>query len=231
MMWKKLLCCAAALMLLSGQAGAVDFLTRGEFIALLCDGGDAVGDVGEFEDVSPLSPYYEAVSAARAMGIVEGDGTRFYPDQLLSRQDTAVFAWRWLTREGRETEDALSLASFSDGGDVADYAAEAMLALHRLGLLPAKDGRLRPLATLERAEASELLRALSRAHTLRDNEDARRAVLEALSLPEAEVEMSPRLTFPDRSEIYCAVYTDGKLLCRARVLYREGELRGVVLED
>ena len=208
---------------LGTEGGAPEFLTRGEFIVLICSGLRGVKEPEPvFEDVSPSSPYFGAVATAYSLGIAQGDGSRFYPDEPIKKCDAAVFAYRRLTRMGSENEPC-SLDAFSDGQEVPDYAGQAMVALYRLGAISAEGGELRPNAIVEPSQAMELAAAVERLENPTVRQDAREAVLKELGLEDAETELSPELFISsEESEIWCGVYLQGLEWKRARVVLIKG---------
>jgi hypothetical protein len=84
-----------------------------------------------FTDVGYGSYYYNAIAAAKSLGIVKGIDGNFYPDSAISRQDAIVIILRTLQICGEPPEAGSSgdLADYSDAEDIAGYALEAMEAL------------------------------------------------------------------------------------------------------
>ena len=101
-----------------------------------------------------------AVSAAARRGIVSGDGTNFFPNNELTRQDAMVIIKNTLENVGWSIGGGSSaeLSYFGDGGSVAPYAQEAVAALVRLGAVNGDtNGNLRPWDPVNRAEAAVML--------------------------------------------------------------------------
>ena len=76
-------------------------ITRGMYVSRLLkfDNIDiAKGD--NFYDVDKNSEFYDAISTAKALNIVSGDGTNFYPDDEITVGDACVIATRLLEKNG-----------------------------------------------------------------------------------------------------------------------------------
>lgn len=146
----------------NGQYGPGQSIRRCDFVVMLCraygisDGGDRY----VFADVPADSYYAAAVSAASRRGIVSGDGTNFFPNSQLTRQDAMVIIKNTLEQvgwslSGGSTEE---LSYFGDGGSVAAYARDAVATLIRLGAINGdNNGNLRPWDPVTRAEAAVML--------------------------------------------------------------------------
>lgn len=137
-------------------------LKRGDFILMLYR---AYGFEGtpetEFADVPVGSYYAEAISAAKANGIAQGDGVNFNPEGYISRQDAMTLISRTMEVVDIELEETNDLSEFADAGDVADYALEAVQKLVAAGVINGNGGKILPGSNMTRAEmAVALYRAL-----------------------------------------------------------------------
>jgi hypothetical protein len=136
-------------------------ITRADFMALLINTLGLTADFTDnFADVKPGAYYYEAVGAAKELGIAAGTGNnKFNPAESISRQDMMVLAARALEKyQGLKTTSALTvLDKFSDKGGIAGYAVESTAALVREGLIAGYGDKLNPLASTARAEAAVIL--------------------------------------------------------------------------
>lgn len=138
-------------------------ILRGEFLALAMSalGGTTVNTdaTAQFPDVAAHAFYGDALLQARALGIAAGDiAGNFHPEQRISRQDMFVLAYRALAALVALPEVySQQYILFSDGGDLAAYAAEAVQNLAKLGLLRGSGGALNPLGLATRAEATQFL--------------------------------------------------------------------------
>ena len=112
-----------------------------------------------FSDVVPGSYYYNAISAAKLLGIAQGSGGMFYPAGEITRQDAAVIITRALNAAGLYLQSGSSgdLSSFSDAASVSDYAVQAMASLVRTGILVGSGNKLNPKGVMSRAEMSVIL--------------------------------------------------------------------------
>ncbi|MEM5781247.1 MAG: S-layer homology domain-containing protein, partial [Lawsonibacter sp.] len=141
-------------------------IRRGDFVLMLSRGFDisAKGGTG-FSDVAKSSYYAAAVTSAKALGIVSGDANGlFHPEDAITRQEAALILYRCLQMEDLASAGSQrDLAIFSDRGQVASYAVEAMGALVSLNILSGDDaGKLNPKTTLTRAQMAVMLhRALT----------------------------------------------------------------------
>ena len=146
----------------NGQYGPGLNIRRCDFVVMLCRayGFDDGGNTYAFADVPSDSYYAWAVSAAARRGIVSGDGTNFFPDSQLTRQDAMVIIKNTLQSAGWNLSSGSisELSYFGDGGTVAPYAQEAVATLVRLGAVNGDtNGNLRPWDPVNRAEAAVML--------------------------------------------------------------------------
>ena len=104
-------------------AGAV---TRGQMITMLyrLAGAPEVKAASPFTDVEADAWYADAVAWGYAQGVVKGiDDTTFGADQVLTRQQMVTFLYRYA---GEPKVGANALEGYTDKGQVAEYAADAM---------------------------------------------------------------------------------------------------------
>lgn len=135
-------------------------ITRADFVVLLSRMlGLSSEQASSFNDVAPEAYYYDAVSAAQALGIVQGNGDEFQPSATISRQDMMVIAARALSSVGllQGAGSKQALEAFTDHDQLAAYAQNSVAALVEAGLIQGSAGKLQPLGTLTRAEAAVLL--------------------------------------------------------------------------
>lgn len=135
--------------------------TRADFVTLLVKtlGLESKQAAENFKDVQPGDYYYEAIAAARKLGIAEGSGNdTFRPNDPITRQDTFVLTERALkAAEAPIISGAASLETFADGQQIADYAKEAVAGMVKAGLIEGSNGRVEPLANITRAETAVLM--------------------------------------------------------------------------
>ena len=90
-----------------------------ERVAALTGGEDAAP-----EDETPPPWYADALAWAEMYGILDGDGADFLPDEAVSRQELAVYLYRFALLYAPETEDSGSLAE-SESTELPSDAEEA----------------------------------------------------------------------------------------------------------
>lgn len=144
------------------QFGPGRAILRGDFVLMLCRAfGFQTGSTSSgFYDVPSDSYYAQAIAAARALGVVQGDGTgRFQPTGALTRQDAMVMIVRAMNAAGMSTAGSgAGLTGFADGAQVSGYARDAVTALVGLGVVQGDElGRLNPQASITRAEMAVIL--------------------------------------------------------------------------
>ena len=115
-----------------------------------------------FTDVSQGAWYGQAVQWAAQAGVAQGvGGGRFDPDAPVSRQDLAVFLYRYMTYAGIEPPVTQQYIVFADQEDIADYAQQAIQVLYKLGILQGvEEDSVNPLGGATRAEAAAMLHRL-----------------------------------------------------------------------
>lgn len=143
----------------SGRFSPQSDITRGDFIVMLYRGfGFSGSRTSSFDDVQSGLYYYDAIAAAESLGIAQGDGKSFRPNGTLSRQDAMVLVYRTLDVMGKAPSSGSGrLSSFSDGGQVADYAVAAVESLIKAGVIEGSNGRIYPNSSITRAEMSVIL--------------------------------------------------------------------------
>lgn len=142
-------------------------ITRADFVMLLVHAlGLTAATEADFADVDKGSYYYEAVGAARKLGLVSGTGdNRFNPEAAISRQDLMVMAARAMKLAGKldtsaasnPLASAQSLGAFEDLPQIADYAVESVEALVRLGIVQGSGNVISPQDQASRAEAAVII--------------------------------------------------------------------------
>jgi len=136
-------------------------ITRADVIVLIMRMLDLHAEsTSSFADVRPSDYYYEAVNAARALGIVKGQGgNRFNPKVAVSRQDVMVMFRNAMEAAGMTpavgTND--SFKAYKDGASISGYAAASVASMLEEGIFQGSNGRLQPSSSLTRAEAAVAL--------------------------------------------------------------------------
>ena len=144
-----------------------DNITRQEFAVMLWralnSGEDYSGVELPFEDNGKIADWAtDAVRGMYALGIVNGSGDgkgRFWfnPTAGISRQEAAAMVGR-MQEKGWHAEEL----TYSDSGDIADWAAEYVRVLSTLGVLSGfDDGNFHPADPLTRAQIAAVLYRLN----------------------------------------------------------------------
>ncbi|HHX75056.1 MAG TPA: S-layer homology domain-containing protein, partial [Firmicutes bacterium] len=137
-------------------------LTRGEFIVLLMRAYDIAPDANPADNFSDAgNTYYTGyLAAAKRLGISAGVGNNMYaPGKEITRQEMFTLLYNGLKVVGQLPQDASGkvLSDFSDAGQIASWAKDAVSMLIRAGAVSGSNGRLFPLNTATRAEMAQLL--------------------------------------------------------------------------
>ena len=140
-------------------------ITRGDFILMLASSfnfGSKATISGNFPDVPKGSYYYEAIAAAKALGVAKGSDGNFYPTAALTRQDAMVLIVRTLEvyNKGLAAGTSSNLASYADKGEVDSYALTAVATLVKAKIIEGDGTHLYPISKLTRAEMAAILYAV-----------------------------------------------------------------------
>jgi len=155
----------AARDIIRGVGGGASFspdahVGRADFLLMLMRLIDAVpAEEQNFADVKPGAYYYDAVGAAKSLGIAKGSVyNTFNPAEAISRQDMMVLIDRVLHATGLAAQlpgvDGENLRSYEDAGQLSSYAKASAERLTALGVIEGDNKRLNPRGTLTRAEAA-----------------------------------------------------------------------------
>lgn len=144
-----------------GRFGPNDQTTRAQIVTVLyrLEGEPATRSSNSFSDVSSGGQYYSsAVAWAAINNIVNGyeDG-RFGPNDNVTREQIAAILYRYATYKGYDTENAGSIANFSDAAKVSSWANTAISWAVGEELMNGDNGALRPQGNATRAEIAALL--------------------------------------------------------------------------
>ena len=122
-------------------------------------GAQSAPSVAGFTDVPADAWFADSVNWAYAAGIVKGTtDTTFSPSVSLSREQMAVFLYRYATQYLGQTAPLTGdLTPFPDTDKISDYARDAMVWAVGAGLIRGKDGKLAPLDKTNRAEVATVL--------------------------------------------------------------------------
>jgi uncharacterized repeat protein (TIGR02543 family) len=137
-------------------------LTRGQFLVMLMKAYELAPDSGltdNFFDAG--NTYYTGyLAAAKRLGISGGVGDNlFAPEKEITRQEMFTLLYNALKEIGKLPAGGTgkSLSSFSDAGQIASWATDAITALVETGAIAGSGGKLDPAGTTSRAEISQVL--------------------------------------------------------------------------
>jgi hypothetical protein len=137
-------------------------ITRGEFIVMLMRAyginPDSVS-TDNFTDAG--NDYYtNYLSAAKRLGITNGIGNNLYdPKAYISRQDIFTLIYRALDVLGElpAKTKTVDFASYSDFGEISDYAVTAVKTFVEAGVVSGINGMLMPTSLSTRAQMAQVL--------------------------------------------------------------------------
>lgn len=135
-------------------------IKREELVKILVNAFGIKGNADiAFSDVGKSDWYYTYVSAAYAGGIVNGiSGFEFGVSRCVTRQDAAAMLFRAAGALNIKLADTGKTAAFSDNAEISSYAAEAVDALCRAGVINGYgDNTFRPQENVTRAQAASMI--------------------------------------------------------------------------
>jgi hypothetical protein len=120
-----------------------------------------VSDSGHsFSDVAADAWYFNHVTKAAELGLVEGDGDLFRPQAAITREELAVLLQRFVRLQGTvmNTADPTKLERFSDTNEVSGWAKGAIgLAISEGWIQGISESTLEPQGEATRAQAAVML--------------------------------------------------------------------------
>jgi hypothetical protein len=145
-------------------------VTRADFVVLLMRALEVKGSTGKrFDDVQQDVYYDEPISAARSLGIVEGDeNNNFHPKYSVTREDMMTLTARTLRALNKlpASKGTSFSDTFSDAMEISDYALDSVITLVELGLVQGYDHGVHPKESTNRAQAAMLIYNILNAKTL-----------------------------------------------------------------
>jgi uncharacterized repeat protein (TIGR02543 family) len=137
-------------------------LTRGEFIVMLMKAYGIAPDANPKDNFSDAgSTYYTGyLAAAKRLGISAGVGNNMYaPGKEITRQEMFTLLYNALKGIGQlpQGNSGKALTSFSDAGQIASWAKDAMALLVQTKTVGGNNGKLTPTSTTTRAEMAQVL--------------------------------------------------------------------------
>ena len=139
-------------------------VTRAEFTVILARAFNLkAASSNSFADIKPVAWYAAQIAAAKEAGIVKGYGTKFKPNETISREEMAVMTARAL-RSAKAlnlvtaTEAKSVIAKYSDKKKVSSWSAQAIASLVKGKVMEGQSAKtLAPTSTANRAEAATLV--------------------------------------------------------------------------
>jgi hypothetical protein len=144
-------------------------LTRGQFLVMLMKAYEIAPDAQPQDNFADAgSTYYTGyLAAAKRLGISGGIGDNlFAPEKEITRQEMFTLLYNALKvigqlpeagSEGSGGDTGKALTDFSDSGEIASWATEALTFLTKNGTAAGSNNALTPLATTTRAEMAQVL--------------------------------------------------------------------------
>jgi len=116
-----------------------------------------VSQYGTFSDVTPGSFYAPYAEWAYSQGIVGNPAGRFYPGQVLPRQEMATFLYRHAVAAGIQLDNN-NAPPFSDLDSADDWARAGITAMQRAGIIGGVgDNRFDPFSRTNRAQVAAVI--------------------------------------------------------------------------
>ena len=140
-------------------------LTRGQFIVMLMKTYGLVPDRNTGENFADAGNTYYTnyLATAKRLQITAGVGNNmFRPEQEITRQEMFTLLYNGLKAIGKlpQGNSGKSLSAFSDAGDIAPWAKDAMTLLVKTETINGTGGKLSPTSTTTRAEMAQVLYSL-----------------------------------------------------------------------
>ena len=138
-----------------------DSVTREEFVKMLVVSLDILDEnaVCSFDDVSKDDWFYPYIASAVSKGVVKGvSDTGFGVGENVTRQDVAALIYRAAENLNVTLKQDKPEKDFSDKAAISDYAAAAVGAMSKAGILNGyEDNTFQPHSTATRAEAAVMI--------------------------------------------------------------------------
>lgn len=139
-------------------------ITRAEFVKLLAGAAgvkdeDLSKDASTFTDVEHGSWYEPYVIWAVENKVATGtSATTFAPTALITRQEMATMLYRYAENSGIELPETVAASAFADADSISDWAADAVSAMQKAGVIDGIGGNLfAPTDNATREQACKVL--------------------------------------------------------------------------
>ena len=104
---------------------------------------------------------YQAVGVAKALGIAQGTGGKFNPNNYITRQEAMALIYRTITLDEVDYDLNYSVSTdtsdFKDHSSVASYAKTAISYLIEHGIVIGSNDKINPKSNINRAEMAVIL--------------------------------------------------------------------------
>jgi len=115
-----------------------------------------------FADVKAGVWYENAVNWARHEKVMQGSGANFDPERALNHQELAVALYGFAGFKNLDKAADADVSKYADGGEVADWAKEAVAWALTRDMFHVEDNKLNPTAPVQRCELAYALMQLHR---------------------------------------------------------------------
>ncbi len=137
-------------------------LKRGEFIVMLMRAYGIKPDGAPTDNFADAgSTYYTGyLAAAKRLGLADGVGNnRYAPEREITRQEMFTLLYNILTNINRlpQGDSSKTISDFSDAGQIASWATDAVALLIETGIVEGNAGKLYPTDSAKRAEMAQML--------------------------------------------------------------------------
>lgn len=139
-----------------------EYVTRAQFVTMLQKAFNLEPKfpLSPFDDVKQGDWYYTAVIAAYDNAIATGYGGMFNPNNLVTRQDMATFAYRAALHSGQSFSLG-NVTNFDDHASISAYATEAVYSMRSKGIINGMtQSTFEPLGNATRAQAAHIIAKL-----------------------------------------------------------------------
>ena len=136
-------------------------LTRGQFMVMIMKAYGIAPDAGSSNNFADAgSTYYTSyLAAAKKLGISYGTGSNlFEPNKEITRQEMITLLYNALKVMDQLPQETSGkqMTAFSDSGQIASWAKDAMTLFAANGIISGNDGKILPTGRTTRAEMAQV---------------------------------------------------------------------------
>lgn len=147
-------------------------ITRAEFVTLIMRAVEQAGNASDiaaapsgtaanpFKDVAPGQYYTQQVADAAALGIVNGYGGAFRPNERITREEAVVALIRAVEYSGESGSGGQGTPAFADAKEISAWAAAAVNEAWSQGLIQGDGMRFNPHHSVTRAEVAVMIQRM-----------------------------------------------------------------------